>query len=330
MRLPLPTAPDNAGRVLRRDVSMTTAALLLVNGTFVAAAALSAPKPSPDAPDMEEDAPARRATKAKTVPVDTQVPAADKFVPAPAAEPFDDAAYASSSSAGSSAAGRDYAAAEDLFDLSDSLFADDGGLFAGLRAGSASGTQGAGQAPHLASPSSAYSRDVEKEQDDDDDNEMPATNGQITVRLGSDGNDVIQGNGDNDYIFGRDGNDLLTGGVGNDRLLGGKGDDVLLGGAGRDILVGDKGDDTLAGGLGSDTFVFRSGFGDDLIPDFNANGEHDVIDVAKSDFANFAALSASLTDTPYGAMLTLPDGSTLTLSHVAKASLTASDFHFEV
>jgi hypothetical protein len=330
MRLPLPAAPDNAGRVLRRDVSMTTAALLLVNGTFVAAAALSATEPTPDTPDMEEDAPARRAAKAKTAAPDTHVPRPDIFDPVPAAEPFDDAASGASSSVGGSMAGRAYAAVEDLFDFSDSLFTDDGDWFAGLRAGIAPGMQqGAVQAPYLASPS-AHARDVETGQEDDDDTATPAGDAQMTVRLGSDGNDVIQGNGDNDYIFGRDGNDLLTGGAGNDRLLGGRGDDVLLGGPGRDLLVGDKGDDTLAGGLGSDTFVFRSGFGDDLIVDFNANGEHDVIDVTRSDFANFAALSASLTDTPYGAMLTLSDGSTLTLSHVAKASLTAGDFHFEV
>jgi Ca2+-binding RTX toxin-like protein len=152
----------------------------------------------------------------------------------------------------------------------------------------------------------------------------------MTVHIGTDGDDVIEGNDGNDYIFGRDGNDLLIGGAGNDRLLGGDGDDVLLGGAGRDILVGGKGNDILVGGLDSDTFVFRSGFGHDVISDFNANGEHDVISLAKSDFADFAALSGSLVETVLGVTLTLHDGSTLTISHVTKASLTSNDFHFEV
>lgn len=326
MKGPLPAAADNTGRVLRRDVTMTTVALLLVNGTFVAASALSAPASRPDMPDMEDEPPARRAARDDTALPDTQVPRPDMFDPMPAPEPYDDTDYGSASSVGSSAAGLRYAVAEDWFNGSDIFDTDDGFRFSGMRGGHGWGVQ----APNLANPSSSGDVGADHAGGSSDDSETPARSGEMTVRLGSDGNDVVQGNGDNDYIFGRAGNDLLTGGAGNDRLLGGKGDDVLLGGSGRDLLVGDKGDDTLAGGLGSDTFVFRSGYGHDLIVDFNANGEHDVIEVARSDFANFAALSAHVTDTPYGAMLTLHDGSTLTLSHVAKTSLTASDFHFEV
>lgn len=329
MRPPLPSSPHNAGRVLRRDVSMTTAALLLVNATFVAASALQSPVTGSDATDIDEDAPARRAAKTKTPLPDTQVPASPKFAPVTAAESHDKTDYDSPSTVARTAAAPVHVTAEDLFQFG--MFdSDDAGWFAAMRAGGSAGRQ-AGSLPtaDLANPPSSHARGGAARQDDDD-TDRPLRNGEMTVRLGSDGNDVIQGGTGNDYLFGRDGNDLLTGGAGNDRLLGGKGDDVLLGGPGRDLLMGDKGDDTLAGGLGSDTFVFRSGFGHDLIPDLNANGEHDVIEVAKSDFANFAALSASLTDTPYGAMLTLPDGSTLTLSHVAKASLTASDFQFEV
>jgi hypothetical protein len=325
MRPPRPGPPDTAGRVLRRDVSLTTAALLLVNATFVAAAALSDPQPKPDAADPDEEAPARRAAKARSTLPDTHVPAGDMFDPLAATETSDNTGYGASSRLAGTAPGRTYAAAEER--VSSDLFdSESTGSGAGMHQGSSSGRQ-AGSLPkaHLADPSSSRGTDAEKENDP----QTPVANGQMTVRLGSDSNDVIQGSNDNDYIFGRAGNDLLTGGAGNDRLLGGKGDDVLLGGPGRDFLVGDKGDDTLAGGLGSDTFVFRSGYGHDLIPDFNANGEHDVIEVAKSDFANFAALSAGLTDTPYGAMLTLPDGSTLTLSHVSKASLSAGDFQFE-
>ncbi len=150
------------------------------------------------------------------------------------------------------------------------------------------------------------------------------------VVLGTDGNDIMQGTTDNDYLFGRDGADLLLGLGGNDRLLGGNGNDTLSGGAGKDFIVGDKGDDEMTGGAGADTFLFRSSYGHDTITDFKANGDLDVISVAKSEFADFAALSHNLMATDAGVMLTLHDGSTLLLSHVTLSSLTASDFRFEV
>lgn len=326
MRPPRPGPPDTAARVLRRDVSLTTAALLLVNATFVAAAAMSAPEARPEANEPDEDAPTRRATKARSPLPEMQMPEGGTLDPVTPRETSDSADLSLSPFRAGTVAGRPYKAAEgpvsaDLFD------SEGAGWFGDMQPGHFPGRHAA--APATPHPGNSFSPQGAGEEQREDP-QMPVANGQMTVRLGSDGNDVIQGGNENDYIFGRDGNDLLTGGAGNDRLLGGKGDDVLLGGPGRDLLVGDKGDDTLAGGLGSDTFVFRSGYGHDLIADFNANGEHDVIEVARSDFADFAALSASLSDTPFGAMLTLPDGSTLTLSHVSKASLSASDFHFEV
>lgn len=153
---------------------------------------------------------------------------------------------------------------------------------------------------------------------------------QITLRIGADENDVMLGGAGHDYMFGRRGDDVLSGGAGNDRILGGKGNDILLGGAGNDTLVGDKGNDTLTGGSGADTFVFRSGFGHDTVTDFNIDGVQDVIELIGSEFSDFAAMSASLVDTDKGVVLTLHDGSTLTLSHVVKASLSTNDFHFEV
>lgn len=158
----------------------------------------------------------------------------------------------------------------------------------------------------------------------------PATPQDMNVKLGTDDDDVILGSDADDYVFAGNGADQVLGGGGNDRLLGGKGDDVLLGGAGEDLLVGDKGDDKLTGGSGADTFFFRAGFGHDTITDFRSNGELDVIEVAKGEFADFAALASHLSDTDLGAVLTLHDGSTLTLSHVEKANLTAADFHFGV
>lgn len=150
------------------------------------------------------------------------------------------------------------------------------------------------------------------------------------VLLGGDNADVLTGTAEADYMFGGAGDDLMIGGPGRDRLLGGKGNDSLVGGAGNDLLSGDKGNDQLSGGGGNDTFIFRSGFGHDVIADFGANGDQDVIDLAKAEFANFAALLTSIADSEYGAMITLHDGSTLTLYHQTKDSLSAADFRFMV
>ncbi len=154
------------------------------------------------------------------------------------------------------------------------------------------------------------------------------------VLLGSDGDDAITAYGGADYAWGRDGadvidggagNDYLFGGIGNDVLNGGEGSDTLFGDLGNDILIGDKGNDRLTGGDGDDTFMFRSGFGHDTVMDF---GGHDVIDLSKTDFTDFADLASHLTDTDLGTVLTLDDGSTLTLAHVEKGDLTADHFVF--
>lgn len=154
------------------------------------------------------------------------------------------------------------------------------------------------------------------------------------VLLGTDGDDAIAAYGGADYAWGRDGadvidggegNDYVFGGIGNDVMNGGEGSDTLFGDAGNDVLIGDKGNDRMTGGAGADTFMFRSGFGHDTVMDF---GDGDVIDLAGGDFTDFADLADHLSDTALGAVLTLDDGSTLTLSHVEKADLNADHFLF--
>ncbi|WP_117194429.1 Ig-like domain-containing protein [Rhizobium terrae] len=154
------------------------------------------------------------------------------------------------------------------------------------------------------------------------------------VIIGTDGDDAIAAYGGNDYTFGQagadvidggEGNDYIFGGVGNDVLNGGDGNDTLFGDAGNDYLIGDKGNDRLTGGAGADTFVFRSGFDHDTVMDF---GTGDVIELSTTDFADFSELSESLHDTALGTELTLDDGSTLTITDVDKAHLTADHFHF--
>ena len=107
-------------------------------------------------------------------------------------------------------------------------------------------------------------------------------NGQPKV---TDHGDFIHGVGGSDVAITGDGNDTLVMGRGNDVMDGGAGNDLLDGGKGNDRLIGGAGNDILKGGKGKDTFVFASGFGDDIIRDFRPGKDkiafdHDV-------FANF-------------------------------------------
>ena len=85
---------------------------------------------------------------------------------------------------------------------------------------------------------------------------------------GSTGNDRLLGGSGNDELFGSDGDDVVLGENGNDLLFGGSGRDTLNGGSGDDTLFGGGGNDVLIGGGGADTFVFTPGFGNDIIEDF--------------------------------------------------------------
>ena len=98
---------------------------------------------------------------------------------------------------------------------------------------------------------------------------------QVTVRVGSNGNDTLTGGGGTDLIFGQNGNDTLSGGEGNDLLCGGNGNDILNGGGGDDSLFGGGGNDRLTGGPGADRF--SGGPGTDVATDFSA-AEGDTTD----------------------------------------------------
>lgn len=84
------------------------------------------------------------------------------------------------------------------------------------------------------------------------------------------GNDRMFGAGGADYLNGQEGNDFLVGAAGQDRLIGGIGADTIEGGGGRD---------DLSGGEGADAFVFRAGFGRDVLRDFSAS-DGDVLRIS--------------------------------------------------
>jgi len=123
----------------------------------------------------------------------------------------------------------------------------------------------------------------------------------------------------------------LTGSAYGDTLTGSSLANVLNGLAGNDRLDGGAGADTMSGGSGSDTFVFAAkGFGKDAISDFEAGAAAtDVIAIARTIFADFAAVLAHTADDANGdAVIALDAYNSITLNHVHRVDLNSNDFQF--
>jgi Ca2+-binding RTX toxin-like protein len=108
------------------------------------------------------------------------------------------------------------------------------------------------------------------------------------VIYGSRGSDTLNGGTGNDTLYGGTGNDTLNGGAGDDLLYGQDGNNTLNGDAGNDILYGGDGNGTLNGGAGDDilyggeypdTFIYVAGEGNDIIKNFNNNGQPDTLQI---------------------------------------------------
>ena len=82
-------------------------------------------------------------------------------------------------------------------------------------------------------------------------------------------------------------NSVVNGMSGNDKIDGVSGNEMLFGGEGEDILNGYEGDDYLDGGYGNDTYIYGSGFGNDVINDT------DGINKIKLAGLNFSDLSVN-------------------------------------
>lgn len=110
-------------------------------------------------------------------------------------------------------------------------------------------------------------------------------------------------------------------------IVGNSGNNLLRGLGGNDRLEGGAGNDRLTGGVGNDTFVFKDGFGVDVITDFAAGaGLGDVIDFASDLFADFASILAAAEQVGAHTVITVDTGDSLTLQNVALSSLSQDDF----
>ena len=111
---------------------------------------------------------------------------------------------------------------------------------------------------------------------------------------------------------------IVTGNAGSNNLYGRGGADTIDGQAGADIIYGGAGADRLIGGAGVDRFVFAKGDGNDVIVDFGAGGEHDVIDIS----ALLAAGSkATLSQLSTGVNISFTTGETILVQGVKIASM---------
>ena len=83
--------------------------------------------------------------------------------------------------------------------------------------------------------------------------------------------DAILGSDKNDSLCGNDGDDCIYGATGNDNLYGGNGNDILIGGEGNDTLYGDN---------GNDIYVFKKGYGQDIIDNYyNQTTDNDILEM---------------------------------------------------
>ena len=137
---------------------------------------------------------------------------------------------------------------------------------------------------------------------------------------GNTGNDTLDASQTTDtiFLFGAGGDDLLLGGAGDDTLSGGEGDDTLIGGAGNDWLIG---------GDGADQFVFRPGFGRDVIADFEPG--IDVINLAAfAELQGFADLQISQFRADTVIRTSVDSFDLLILANIDMTRLTSEDFIF--
>jgi len=108
--------------------------------------------------------------------------------------------------------------------------------------------------------------------------------------------------------------------------------ELIDAGSGDDRIIASATNDVLRGGAGDDTFVFRPGFGHDVILDFEAGSLRDPlqdrIDVRALGYANLAALLADAEQSGHDTLITIDAATSLTIANMALHHLRADDFRF--
>jgi Ca2+-binding RTX toxin-like protein len=103
---------------------------------------------------------------------------------------------------------------------------------------------------------------------------------------------------------------------------------AITGSSKADTITGGSGNDWLAGGAGDDLFVFRPGFGNDVVTDFSIGNskKHDTLDLRGLGFTSIADF---LNHTDLGTSAVIHTGTeTITLQNVTKTQLESHTFDF--
>lgn len=141
------------------------------------------------------------------------------------------------------------------------------------------------------------------------------------------GNDSILGGGGNDQVRlgdagianGGGGADTLIGGTGSATLGGGGGADSIVAASGGGVMIGEAGNDTLVAGAGNDIIIFQPGDGSDRVVGFDPT--KDTLAFASTNYGaggtlDLISLINNATVSGGNTILTLPDGSTITVAGV--------------
>jgi Ca2+-binding RTX toxin-like protein len=139
----------------------------------------------------------------------------------------------------------------------------------------------------------------------------------VTVQLGQNGG---PGSG-----FGiQAGEDKL---ISIENVIGSAGSDQIIGNSDANVLDGRAGDDVLTGGGGNDSIVFRPGFGQDQITDFDDDGD-DMIVFSTAVFADWGAVQKAMTASGNDVVITFDAANTITLIGTSLTDMSQSDFLF--
>ena len=147
-------------------------------------------------------------------------------------------------------------------------------------------------------------------------------------RMLMDGSNAVTGKGNNqaNAIEGSSADNFLFGYDGLDVLFGNKGNDTIDGGLANDLVYGGEDTDTLTGGGGNDKFQFRQAGGQEIITDFKANGDLDIMQVGV--FNSFASVLAATQQVGNDTVITFDANTSMTLQNFNMNNLQAADFQF--
>jgi serralysin len=199
----------------------------------------------------------------------------------------------------------------------------------------------------------SVSRDAQIGRGNDSDNILYA-NQSGSVLIGGAGNDIMIGGAGDDRYQVTEAGDLVyeAAGQGTDTVdsyidtyqmslnveilrlagqgrvgLGSAGNDTLIGNELGNTLNGNAGNDVLTGGGGADQFWHLAGGGLDRITDFDP-GAGEFVVLSSSQFADYAAVQAAMTQSGANVVITFSASQTLTLENVTIGQLSATNFGF--